>query len=256
MKQIFACVIALSILAFSTVSIQSQELNEPRRIIFAELQNPDALTFEDPFREMGSEMLEELRTVSRLEQRLEQSDISSEEQALMNRRISEARARLQADGHDADALLEQRWTVAAKRKRATTSTNPELENSEVTISGFLIPAGPDEMGRPTAYLVPEMGMCSHMPPPPPNQLIRVELKEPSSIASPYILVQASGTLRPQTSDETIFILDGSQRMESTWTLEATEVVEATGSMNAGNTNRWLEMVRNRYDNSVQGTYEK
>lgn len=194
MKQTTVGATVFSILVMSAVVAWSQELNEPREIIFVELQNSDALIFEDPFREMGSEMLEELRTVFRLEQRFEQSDASSQEQVLLTHRIAASRARLKANGHDADALLEQRWTVAANRKRATTATNPELENSEVTISGFMIPTGSDKKGRLIAYLVPEMGMCSHMPPPPPNQLIRVELKEPSSIASPYILVQASGTL--------------------------------------------------------------
>lgn len=45
-------------------------------------------------------------------------------------------------------------------------------------------------------------------------------------------------------------------MESSWTLEATEVTEATGAMETDMENGWIEMVRNQYKNTVQRTYEK
>ena len=210
----------------ATMLAASQSHAAPRTIGFADLPDPAALTFEDPFRDMGFEMLEELRTVVRLEQRLAGEDVDAETRPRLEHRLAEARALLQANGHDIEALLAQRWVVAKNRKQAAIATNPELGGAEVTIVGFLISAGTGENGKPMGYLVPEVGMCSHMPPPPPNQLVRVELAAPSPVKSPYVAVEVSGQLHPRPSDEAIHILDGKVRMVSMWQLKATATVAA------------------------------
>ena len=48
----------------------------------------------------------------------------------------------------------------------------------VTISGFIVPIDVSEDQRIESYfLVPYFGACIHYPPPPPNQMIYVELAE-------------------------------------------------------------------------------
>ena len=73
------------------------------------------------------------------------------------------------------------------------------------------------------YLVPQVGMCSHLPPPPPNQLVRVRLRADQQVESLYTPVRVSGLLRVEPSDATIFILDGEARMLSGWTLDVKTV---------------------------------
>lgn len=231
--------------AFAVVIMSSQAMAESQAITFSELRDPAVLIYEDPFQDMGLQMLEELRTVVRLEARFEQGDIPEDAQERLMTSLEDARKRLQDNGHDIDALLTQRWTVAENRKRATTATNPELENSYVRMNGFLIPAGSNDAGFPIAYLVPEIGMCSHKPAPPPNQLVRVQLKELSPVNTPYVMVQVSGTLRVQPSDETIFISDGETRMHSMWQLNAKDVVAATGSANSVTLNGWQELLQSK-----------
>lgn len=190
-------------------------------------------------------MLEGLRTVVRLETRFEQGDIPEDAQERLMTSLADAGTRLEDNGHDIEALLAQRWIVAENRKRATTSTNADLEDADVAINGFLIPAGSNDAGAPIAYLVPEVGMCSHMPPPPPNQLIRVQLAEPSPISTPYVMVQVSGSLQQQASDETIFVSDGETRMLSMWLLNAETVVAATGTTDTVALNEWQERIRSK-----------
>ena len=75
-----------------------------------------------------------------------------------------------------------------------------------------------------AYLVPERGMCSHRPPPPPNQLIRVRLNgdwEPSYFHEP---VRLTGTLTTEPSVQHLMVVDGHMPMNATFLLE-TESVE-------------------------------
>ena len=73
------------------------------------------------------------------------------------------------------------------------------------------------------YLVPQVGMCSHLPPPPPNKLVRVRLLDDPQGQSLYVPVRVSGLLRVEASDATIYILDGEARMFSGWTLYANTV---------------------------------
>lgn len=238
----------------ATMLAASQSYASPRTIGFADLPDPAALTFEDPFRDMGFEMLEELRTVVRLKQRLAGEDVEAETRLRLEHRLAEAREVLQANGHDIEALLAQRWVVAKNRKQAVIATNPELEGAEVTIVGFFIPAATSEIGTTIGYLVPEVGMCSHMPAPPPNQLVRVELAAPSPVKSPYVAVQVSGQLQPQPSDEAIHILDGEVRMVSMWQLKATETVAAGGPSNSVGMTAWQNHpLRPRYGTATEGT---
>ena len=222
----------------ATMLAASQSHAAPRTIGFTDLPNPSALTYDDPFRDMGFDMLGELRTIVRLEQRLSGEDVDVETRSRLELRLSEARAVLKAKGHDIEALLAQRWVVARKRKQALYATNPELEGADVAIVGFLISAGTGENGKPMGYLVPEVGMCSHMPAPPPNQLVRIELPAPPPVKSPYVAVKVSGQLDPQPSDKTIHILDGKIRMISMWQLKATETVAASIPFNTSATRSW------------------
>lgn len=244
----------MRILVVLTVTIlaASQSHAGPRTIGFADLPDPAALTFEDPFRDMGFELLEELRTVVRLEQRLAGEDVDAETRPRLENRLAEARAVLRAKGHDIEALVAQRWVVAKNRKQAMIATNPELSGTEVTIVGFLIPAGTGEIGKRMGYLVPEVGMCSHIPAPPPNQLVRVQLAAPTPVNSPYAAVRVTGRLYPRPSDEAIHILDGKVRMVSMWQLKATETVAAGDSSNSAAMTPWQNHpLRPRYGTATE-----
>lgn len=242
MKEVMRFVLCLA----AAILYANQTFADPRPIGFADLPDPAAQAFDDPFQDMGFEMLEELRTVVRLEERLAGEDIEAETRARLEDRLEQARAVLETGGHDIKALLAERWVVAEKRKQAMIATNPDLVTAEVALVGYLIPAGSDATGSPVGYLVPEIGMCSHMPAPPPNQLVRVELSAPSPVNSPYAAVKVSGRLKPRASDETIFILDGEVRMVSMWTLNATEAVAAAGPSSSAAMNAWQDALRSKY----------
>ncbi|MDW4551582.1 DUF3299 domain-containing protein [Defluviimonas sp. D31] len=183
-------------------------------------------------------MLEELRTVVRLEQRLESNEVAGDARPRLEARLETARETLSAAGHDIEGLLAQRWGVAEARKRALFATNPDLHETAAMIEGFLIPAGTDEDGLRVGYLVPQVGMCSHMPPPPPNQLIRVTFDAAFPAPNLYTPVTVAGLLAVDETDATIFVLDGEVRMSSMWNLDATEVTLAANPDGASSLSAW------------------
>jgi hypothetical protein len=201
----------------------TQASAKPEAIQFSDLVDPLAIVFDDPYRDMGFQLLNELKLLVELDQKLSQNDLAEEERARLTARRKAAKDMLEINGQDVDALLAQRWDVARKRQTARMATNPVLDGVEVALSGYLIPAPQAPDGSYFGYLVPQVGMCSHLPPPPPNQLVRVRLLDDPKGQSLYVPVQVSGLLRIEASDNTIFILDGEARMISGWTLYANTV---------------------------------
>jgi hypothetical protein len=169
-------------------------------------------------------MLNELKLFVQSDEKLSGTDLDEETRTSLEARRAAAQEKLKVNGYKVDMLLEQRWDVARKRQNARMATNPIFDGVEVSISGYVIPAPPSADGSGFGYLVPQVGMCSHLPPPPPNQLVRVKLRADQQVESLYLPVRVSGLLRVEPSDETIFILDGHSRMLSGWTLDA-ETVE-------------------------------
>lgn len=54
----------------------------------------------------------------------------------------------------------------------------EFDGKRIRIPGYLVPLAYDGTGVTAALLVPYVGACIHVPPPPPNQLIYVTTGEP------------------------------------------------------------------------------
>ncbi|WP_417667584.1 DUF3299 domain-containing protein [Roseibium sp.] len=183
-----------------------------------DLPDPDAQNFEDPYSSLGYEELTSLQTIDRLRSRLKDTDGADEARPRLEARLKNELARLKASDIDPDWLISQRWVVAERRARAATAGNADLDGKAGTLMGFVIPAPLDDEGRTTAYLVPERGMCSHTPPPPPNQLIRLVISDGWYPEFLYEPIEVSGVLAIDPSDRRIRVVDGLVQMASTFTL--------------------------------------
>lgn len=191
---------------------------------WAELPDPSSQVFEDPYRDLSPEQFDDVLFVVRLRGRLQQDAGSIEERQKWQELLTETEDALGADGIDVDWLLDQREVVTERRRKAGTSGNQQFDGQTITLAGFAIPAPSDPDGRPVAYLVPERGMCSHMPPPPPNQMIRVRLNgdwAPSYFHEP---VRLTGKLTIYPTVQNMMVVDGLMPMSATFQLE-TERVE-------------------------------
>ena len=201
----------------------TQATAESEAVEFSDLADPFAVAIEDPYVAMGVDMLNELKLLVQSDEKLAGTDLDEQTRTRLEARRAAAQDKLEANGHDVDVLLEQRWDVARKRQNALMAQNPIFDGVEVSLSGYIIPAPQAADGSGFGYLVPQVGMCSHLPPPPPNQLVRVRLRADQQVESLYLPVRVSGLLRVEPSDETIFVLDGDSRMLSGWTLDAETV---------------------------------
>lgn len=77
-------------------------------------------------------------------------------------------------------------------------TNTLLDGASVRIPGYVIPIGIGADGVNSFILVPYLGACIHVPPPPPNQLVFVKTEEPWIDTSLWSAVWVSGRLDAAT----------------------------------------------------------
>ncbi len=74
-------------------------------------------------------------------------------------------------------------------------TIPELDKQHIKLPGYIVPVDvDDEQKMSTFFLVPYFGACIHVPPPPPNQIVYVTLKEPIPMTDIYDAFWIEGTL--------------------------------------------------------------
>lgn len=98
--------------------------------------------------------------------------------------------------------IKQKKARAQWQKVLTATTvRKELDGAKIRLAGFIVPLQTNGKGDLSEFfLVPYLGACIHVPPPPPNQLVYVRFAkglkfEPDDIYQAY---RVEGTLHTQT----------------------------------------------------------
>lgn len=80
--------------------------------------------------------------------------------------------------------------------------NAALEGKTVRLPGYVVPLDMSGEGTSTFLLVPYVGACIHVPPPPPNQLVLVSSEQPWSTENLWAAVWVTGqlTAAPQSTE--------------------------------------------------------
>ena len=113
--------------------------------------------------------------------------------------------------------------IAAKLPDHGETLSLNLQDSTIQLAGYALPV--DREGD-TVYqflLVPWTGACSHMPTPPPNQIVLVTPAHPYKISEAYQPVSITGVLKPGMEKSQLFILDGVSVIQSGYTVRKAEV---------------------------------
>jgi hypothetical protein len=105
----------------------------------------------------------------------------------------------------------------AVRQAGSSAVNKKLDQAHVKIPGFIVPLDMDPTGLVTEFfLVPFLGACIHVPPPPPNQMVYVKLiKGGVRLGSPEDAYWITGTLHTD--------INGTRVAKAAYTLDATRM---------------------------------
>jgi hypothetical protein len=128
-------------------------------------------------------------------------------------------------GWDAEWLLAQREAV--RQQRVQRSYNPEVEGRRAELTGLVLPLDWNASGRFTRFLLtPELGECSHEPPPPHSQVVYIESRSPIDIvpgdswtSAGELRLSVAGSIRFAASSHRAFLVDGLMRVDASYAIE-------------------------------------
>ena len=219
MPKLLSGVVFLGMLVLSH-SVQAQS---SMPVDWSMLADSEAQQFEDPYRDLSQPQFESLIDLARLQATLS-GEMGEAERLALEERASALSQDLRAEGLDPEWILAQREAVAERRQRAAVSTNPDLEGETVELTGYLLVAPDMRDGSMVAYLLPDRGVCMHLPPPVPNQLIRLEIDKLPEPLGPCISAAVRGQLSAGETTATVPVFDDTALLWSSWRLDVSEAI--------------------------------
>lgn len=196
---------------------------EPVSVEWSQLPDPASQEYEDPYRDLTQSQFESLMVLAKLQIELSGS-LSESDRNSLQERVSELSHNLQAQGLDPEWILAQREAVAARRKSAALFTNSDFDGESVELTGYLLAAPDMEAGEMVAYLVPDRGVCMHLPPPVPNQLVRLDIAKLPEPLGPCINAKVRGRLSASESAATVPVFDDIVELWSSWRLDVSKAI--------------------------------
>ena len=117
-------------------------------------------------------------------------------------------AQFKQAGIDVNVLLKKyrTWMLAVDKRQKKVNTS--LDGKTVRIAGYLLPLEYSEQGETDFLLVPYVGACIHVPPPPANQIVFVRLAERFKANDLYTAVWVTGGMKTKSSSKALTLIDG------------------------------------------------
>ena len=94
-----------------------------------------------------------------------------------------------------------------KVEQAGLLVNEKIVGKHIKIDGFMVPLDFDYGEALTVQefvLVPDAGMCIHVPPPPPNQMILIKLEKPERVRYMFQPILVEGVIKNTPPIEEIY----------------------------------------------------
>jgi hypothetical protein len=92
-------------------------------------------------------------------------------------------------------LPEGRWMSVPRKSRGPTPVVESLDGKRVHIGGYVVPLDFDATTIKEFLLVPFVGACIHVPPPPANQIIYVKSEKGFEVRGMFDPIYVTGTLK-------------------------------------------------------------
>ena len=127
--------------------------------------------------------------------------------------------KLQSEGLDVEGLLAKAGEIGAEIDRRNQAVVGELEGQMIRMPGYALPLEYAEGGVKEFLLVPYIGACIHVPPPPPNQMVFVRLNQEFVADDLYTPVWITGRMSVQQASRRLSFVDGVSQVATGYTLD-------------------------------------
>ncbi|MGD9309079.1 MAG: DUF3299 domain-containing protein [Desulfosarcina sp.] len=204
---------ALSIFACTSFFL-SVSAESVRQITWDDLI-PANLIAEDPIGHLTEDQQDMVYWVINM---LESLPERSQETEAFYKEIDEAMPTLKKYDIDIAAVMN-------KRKEIRTAVVEKLNGKNVRIPGYLLPLEISQEKVTEFLLVPYVGACIHVPPPPPNQIVHVKTaaKKGYKMKQLYDPVWVTGAISAQSMVKDLYLVDGSAGIDIGYTMQANQI---------------------------------
>ena len=130
---------------------------------------------------------------------------------------------LKASGIDPDSLfaaIEKLREESIKRDQVLLF---ELDKEVIKLPGYVLPLDFDGTAVKSFLLVPYVGACIHTPPPPPNQIVYVEMAKAYESEKLFEPVWVTGRITVGMDKKSLTLVDGSDDVDVGYSLQATKI---------------------------------
>ncbi len=132
-------------------------------------------------------------------------------------------AKFKAKGIDVEKLVAAYRVYKKKMVARQSQVVQGLNGQTVRIAGYLLPLDYSEKAVRTFLLVPYIGACVHVPPPPPNQIVYVSLKKPFRPQQLFTPVTVRGLLSTKLQAHDVALGDGTAKITMGYSMRSVEI---------------------------------
>jgi len=192
----------------------------PRNLVWDDLI-PDGPPMDDPFATLQPEQLYDLEILADIRQM--QANGVLDKKDPMEADARDITRRMREQGLDVDALLAQYRAMVAEQAVRDREMVASLDGTLIRMPGYALPLEFSGRGVTEFLLVPYVGACIHVPPPPPNQIVHVKLGESFQPTDLYDPVWITGRITVKSATVSLFQTDGTGNVDVGYLLEATAI---------------------------------
>ena len=131
--------------------------------------------------------------------------------------------KLRATGVDVDRLTAAVAGRNAEIGRRRAKLNVELDGQIVRIPGYALPLETSPDGVTEFLLVPYVGACIHVPPPPANQIIYAKLADAFTLEGLFQPVWITGRIEAKEASRSLSFVDGAANVATGYTMRVSLV---------------------------------
>ena len=210
----------LAAAVFTILTASSAAAEVARELSWDDLV-PAATPIENPFTHLTRDQHDELIIIARARADKRQGFITEVDPDYED--SIELTHKLKTEGIDVEALLIKAEEIGAEIERRNQATVGELEGQMIRMAGYALPLEFTEEGVKEFLLVPYIGACIHVPPPPPNQMVFVRLDQEFIAADLYTPVWITGRMSVQGASRSLSYVDGQAQIATGYTLDGITV---------------------------------
>ena len=142
---------------------------------------------------------------------------SERDQELYNEML-QALPKLLEKGIDVEQIVEE-------RKLLETAVNSNLNGKQIRLAGYLLPLDLSARTIREFLLVPFVGACIHVPPPPPNQIVHAVSEKPIPYRADELFkpIWATGVIITRSLTKELYLVDGSGNVDIGYLLKVDSV---------------------------------